>query len=58
MRNKENEISYEPGDHLLIVPVNRSKLVNKVLAAVTDVVNQNDYLLLEDKITMNESNIL
>ncbi len=42
-----NEILYEPGDHLAIIPVNRIELVDKIIKATTDILNPDDYLVIE-----------
>ena len=56
MNKNQNKLFYEPGDHLAIVPVNRTELVDKVLAAVVDVSNPDEYLLVEDLIERKKNN--
>ena len=48
LNKNSNEILYEPGDHLAIIPVNRLEIVDKIINATTDILNPNDYLIVEE----------
>jgi sulfite reductase alpha subunit-like flavoprotein len=48
LSKNSNEILYEPGDHLAIIPVNRIELVDKIIKATTDILNPDDYLVIEE----------
>lgn len=55
LNKNNNSIFYEPGDHLAIIPVNRLELVEKIMRATRDIVNQNDYLTLEELVEINKN---
>jgi sulfite reductase alpha subunit-like flavoprotein len=48
LSKNSNEILYEPGDHLAIIPGNRIELVDKIIKATNDILNQDYYLVIEE----------
>ena len=58
MHKNENNICYEPGDHIAIIPANRLEFVNQIISKIGDIKNSNDNYRLEDLIeekwTINE----
>ncbi len=48
MHKNDNDISYEPGDHIAIIPVNRVEFVNQIISKVVDNNSSNENYQLEE----------